>query len=153
MRGSGRNSVYPNKFLENTPESNYWLGYIFADGHIGVYKKPKGRGAYLIQLASEKKYVVEKFKEWYDGIPSIYSCSYFLKDGTEKKLYKAEIHSKDIALWFRDVLNIDNVKHHTLNPIIALNWDIIRGFFDGDGSSAKGEFQLKSCSKAWLERI
>ena len=35
MRGSGRNNVLENPFLENTSERDYWLGYLFADGHIG----------------------------------------------------------------------------------------------------------------------
>lgn len=153
MRGSGRNSVYPNKFLEHTPESDYWLGYILADGHIGIYHRERGMNAYIVEIASEKKYVVDKFIEWYDGIPSCYEQPYRLKDGTDKVIYKATLHCKELAYWFRDELKIDNIKHHTLNPPIELNWDIIRGFFDGDGSSSKGEWQLKSCSKIWLERI
>ena len=153
MRGSGRNNVYPNKFLEHTPESDYWLGYIFADGHIGVYQREKGVNNYTVQLASKEKYVVEKFKEWYDNLPHIYQKDYTLKDGTVRQMYKADLSCKDLALWFRDELKIDNVKHHNLNPPVELNWDIIRGFFDGDGSSSKGEWQIKSCSKIWLERI
>lgn len=153
MRGSGRNNVYPNKFTEHTPESDYWLGYIFADGHIGIYKREKGKSSYVVEVASEMKYVVEKFKEWYDNKPSISTFSYILKDGTTKTLYKAILYSKNLANWFQSELGVDNVKHHTLNPKVSINWNIIRGFFDGDGSSAKGEWQLKSCSKVWLERI
>lgn len=153
MRGSGRNNLYPNKFLEHTPESDYWLGYLFADGHIGVYLRNKGANAYTIQLASEKEYVVKKFKEWYDNIPHIYSRPYTLKDGTVKQMYKAEIGCKEIALWFKKELKIDNKKHHSLNPPIEINWDIVRGFFDGDGCSSKGQFVLNSCSKIWLEKI
>lgn len=153
MRGSGRNNVYPNKFLEHTPESDYWLGYIFADGHVGIYKEDKKSGHYVIGLSSEKKYVVEKYKEWYNNLPSIYEQPYILKDGTKKTIYLANLVCKELAYWFRNELKIDNTKHHTLNPPIEINWDIIRGFFDGDGSSAKGQWQLKSCSKIWLERI
>lgn len=153
MRGSGRNNTYPNKFIERTPESDYWLGYIFADGHVGIYNKNNCRGNYSLMLSSEKEYVATKFKEWYDNIPIIHKKPYKLKDGTVKNMYVAMMFSKDIAYWFRNELNIDNVKHHTLNPPIKLNWDIIRGYFDGDGSSAKRSWQLKSCSKIWLERI
>lgn len=148
MRGSGRNSIYPNKFTEHTIESDYWLGYIFADGHITYDARH-----YCITLSSEKEYVVKKFKEWYNDIPSITSFLYTLQNGEIKKMYSAIICSKEIASWFINELKIDTVKHHTLNPQININWDIIRGFFDGDGSSAKGTWQLKSCSKVWLERI
>ena len=89
MRGSGRNNNYPNRFLENTAESNYWLGYIFADGHI-AYNLDKRRG--FIQLYSEKLYVIEKFKQWYYNIPKITKCKYVLKDGTIKHIYKATIN-------------------------------------------------------------
>ena len=150
MRGSGRNNNYPNKFLENSIESNYWLGYIFADGHIS-YNKDKRR--FCVELCSEKEYVVQKFKEWYNNLPKIYKRNYTLKDGTTKTMYRASLHDKHLAEWFHDNLNIDNVKHHNLNPKIELNWDIIRGFFDGDGTSAKGCWVLKSCSKKWLRRI
>lgn len=153
MRGSGRNNTFPNKFLEHTPESDYWLGYIFADGHVGAYKSGGRYRGYVVTLTSEKEYVVQKYKEWYDNIPTIHQQPYTLKDGTPKIMYIAHFSSKDIVCWFRDVLKIGNKKHHTLNPPIELNWDIIRGYFDGDGSSAKGEWQLKSCSKVWLERI
>lgn len=153
MRGSGRNNIYANKFLEHTPESDYWLGYIFADGHVGVYKRAKGENAYIVEISSEREYVVNKFKEWYDNIPSIHTFNYTLKDGTIKKMYKAALYSKNLAYWFKEKLGIDNIKHHTLNPNIEINWDIIRGFFDGDGSSSKGEWQIKSCSKKWLERV
>lgn len=153
MRGSGRNNMYPNKFLERTPESDYWLGYIFADGHIGVYLHEKGKNHYTVELASEKNYVVNKYKEWYDNLPNIYERPYTLQDGTIKTMYKAIMNCKDLALWFKEVLEIDNIKHHTLNPHINITWDIIRGFFDGDGCSSKREFILYSCSIVWLERI
>lgn len=150
LRGSGRNNNYPNRFLENTPESNYWLGYILADGHID-YRPDKRRGT--LYLSSKEEYVILKFKEWYYGYPQIYKSSYKLKDGTIRYMHKALLHDTCLAKWFREELQIDNVKHHTLNPNIPITWDLIRGFFDGDGSSAKGEWQLKSCSKPWLERI
>ena len=55
-------------------------------------------------------------------------------------MYKAALYSKNLAYWFKEELGIDNIKHHTLNPNIEINWDIIRGFFYGDGSSSKGEW-------------
>ncbi len=150
MRGSGRNNNYENKFLENSIESNYWLGYIFADGHISYDYK---RRRFCIELYSEKEYVVNKFKEWYNNIPKIYTSKYTLKDGTVKTMYIASIHDKKLAKWFHSYLKVDNVKHHNLNPNISINWDLIRGFFDGDGTASRGNWILKSCSKMWLERI
>lgn len=147
MRGSGRKNIYPNKFMKSSIKGDYWLGYLLADGHVGSkYRK------YEIILCSEKEYVVNKYKKWYNNIPSIYKTPYTLQNGTTKILYKAHFSSKNIAMWFKDTLHIENKKHHSLNPKININWDIIRGYFDGDGSASKG-WQLKTCSKIWLERV
>lgn len=150
MRGSGRNLVFENKFLDNTPESNYWLGYIFADGHISYYKN--GRH-FNVMLHSEKEYVVQKYKEWFGPAVRIYKNKYKINSGEIHYMYNASINSKPLSKWFIEILGLSTNKHHTLNPNIELNWDIIRGYFDGDGSASKGEWQLKSCSKRWLERI
>lgn len=147
-RGSGRNTTYENLFITNTIESNYWLGYIFADGSIYY-----GKRGYTIYLVSEKEYVVLKYKNQFNNYPSIYKRIYTIKNEEKKTLYIASINSKNIVNWFKNTLNVCGCKHHTLNPNIELNWDIIRGYFDGDGSASKGEFQLKSCSKIWLKRI
>lgn len=150
MRGSGRNLVFENKFLENTPESNYWLGYIFADGHISCYEDGRHFG---VILHSEKEYVAQKYKEWFGSAVRLYKRKYTISNGETHYMYNASINSKVLSEWFANTLKVNTNKHHNLNPNIELNWDIIRGYFDGDGSASKGEWQLKSCSKRWLERI
>jgi len=150
MRGSGRNLVFENKFLENTPESNYWLGYIFADGHISCYEDGRHFG---VVLHSEKEYVAQKYKEWFGSAVRLYKRKYTISNGETHCMYNASINSKVLSKWFANTLKVSTNKHHNLNPNIELNWDIIRGYFDGDGSASKGEWQLKSCSKRWLERI
>lgn len=117
MRGSGRNNTLENKFLERTPESDYWLGYIFADGHVNYSNRQ-----YNVQLTSEKDYVISKFKEWYNNSNKVHenSWNYTLKDGSVKQIYVASINSKYIASWFYNNLNIASKKHHNLNPNITL---------------------------------
>lgn len=34
-----------------------------------------------------------------------------------------------------NTFNVSSTKHHNLNPNITMNWDIFRGYFDGDGSA------------------
>lgn len=149
MRGSGRNNTCPNKFLERTPESDYWLGYIFADGHID-YCPDKRR--FTVGLHSSSKEVIEKFKEWFGPEVHIYQRSYKIKSGETRYMYSGLIGSKEVAFWFYDFLGISGKKHHTLNPKIDLTWDILRGYFDGDGCAYKG-WSVKSCSTEWLGRI
>ncbi|MBQ3949660.1 MAG: hypothetical protein II661_04220 [Bacteroidales bacterium] len=152
MRGSGRNNQYENKFAIRNPENDYWLGYFFADGHL-TYGNSKRRN-YSVVLYSEKQYVVDKFSDWFGNGVRIYTKSYTTKKGTVKTMYQAQIGSKDIAQWFFDELKVTSNKHHTLNPNIDLTWDIVRGYFDGDGCmSSERYLSFKSCSKEWLERI
>lgn len=147
MRGSGRNNKFENKFSNNTPESFYWLGYLFADGHFDTNERHKN-----IQLYSGKKYVIEKFCEWFGQGVKVYSKTYTTKSGEKKTIYCAKIHDSNIVDWFIDELDITSDKRYTLNPKIELNWDIVRGFFDGDGT-ASNYWKLTSGSEIWLERI
>ena len=149
-RGSGRNNNYENKFKDWSPESQYWLGYILADGHIESNDKHR---AHYLYLCSEKEYVIDNFIQWYNNYPKKYQTPYTLQDGTTKILYKAVLNDKPLVKWFTETYQVTSKKHHTLNPKVEITWDLLRGFFDGDGSASKNAFQLKSCSKAWLERI
>ena len=152
MRGSGRNNNYHNRFADRTAESDYWLGYIFADGHITYSEKE--RNGCGVDLFSEKEYVIDKFCQWFGEGVRTYSRKYKTEEGEIHTLHSARIGSKQIAKWFHEDLGVASNKHHSLNPTIELNWDIIRGYFDGDGSMTRGRgLCFKSCSKAWLERI
>ncbi len=148
MRGSGRNNTWENKFANNTIEANYWLGYIFADGHITNTSR-----SHRIVLYSGKEYVVLKYKDWFGNGVSIFSRPYTTQCGEMHYMYNASINSKQIADWFSATLNIASKKHHNLNPCIDITWDMIRGYFDGDGTCGHYRWGLKSCSKQWLLRI
>lgn len=144
MRGSGRNNVYNNPFLEQSPERDYWLGYLFADGHIGQNH---------IELTSKEESVVEAFNKFCGGICRIYKRPYTIKSGEVRIMYRCYIQSVDLYRWFKNTYKIDSKKHHTLNPDIEINWDILRGYFDGDGNAHKnGGWTITSCSKAWIDR-
>lgn len=147
MRGSGKWTPTENKFLLNTPESEYWLGYLLADGHIST------KGHYSVFLFSKEKYVVEEYKKWYDNIPKIYKRFYKISTGETRIMYIAYLGNKSLVKWFVKELKIQSKKHHTLNPNKPITWDLLRGYFDGDGTSAKNAFTITSCSKTWLLRI
>lgn len=144
MRGSGRNNVYKNPFLENSSERDYWLGYLFADGHIGQNH---------IELCTKEWDVVKAFNDFCGNICKVYSRPYTIKTGEVRIIYRVLIQSIDLYKWFRDTYNIDSVKHHNLNPNISLNWNILKGYFDGDGNAHKnGGWTITSCSIIWIDR-
>lgn len=144
MRGSGRNNVYKNPFLVDSPERDYWLGYLFADGHIGQNH---------IELSTKEIDVVNAFNKFCGGICKIYKRPYTIKSGEVRTMYRVYIQSIDMYKWFVDTYKIDSKKHHTLNPDINLNWNILRGYFDGDGNAHKnGGWTITSCSLTWINR-
>ena len=145
MRGSGKKNKYPNPFEQPSPERDYWLGYLFADGHIQ-------RG--LIDLYSVDLEVIEAYKKFVKGIGTITAENYMVNSGEIHTIYKYHIYSVYISEWFMNEFNISSTKHHNLNPTININWDIIRGYFDGDGSAHKVRgFTLNSSSKIWIQRV
>lgn len=145
MRGSGKKNNYINPFLKKSPERDYWLGYLFADGHIG-----QGN----IILTTNNIEVSNAFNKFCGNICHIYKRKYITKTNEIKFIYYPTIRSIIMCNWFMDTFNIESNKHHTLNPNIKLNWDIIRGYFDGDGSAhLKGGWIITSCSKNWIYKI
>lgn len=87
MRGSGRNNVYKNPFLENTTDRDYWLGYLFADGHIGQNH---------IELSTKEIDVVEAFNQFCGNICKIYKRPYTIKSGEVRTMYRVYIQSIDL---------------------------------------------------------
>lgn len=145
MRGSGKKNKYQNPFENQSPERDYWLGYLFADGHIQ-------RG--VIDLYSVDLEVIEAYKNFVKGIGTITTENYIVNSGEIHTIYKYHIYSVDISEWFINEFNVSSTKHHNLNPIVDINWDIIRGYFDGDGSAHKVRgFTLNSSSEVWIQRI
>lgn len=144
-RGKGKFKKIDNPFLEQTHERDYWLGYIFADGHVH-------RG--WLQLCSINKEVVEEFNKFCNNNCTITTEDYKIQNGDTHTIYKANLYSVSITEWFMETFNIESTKHHTLNPNIEINWDIVRGYFDGDGSAhKKGGFTVNSSSKVWIDRL
>lgn len=145
MRGSGKKNKYHNPFERQSPERDYWLGYLFADGHIQ-------RG--VIDLYSVDVEVIEAYKNFVQGIGTITTENYTVNSGEIHTIYKYHIYSVDISEWFMNEFSISFTKHHNLDPSIDINWDIIKGYFDGDGSAHKVRgFTLNSSSKIWINRI
>lgn len=140
-----------SKFYDLTlPETQYWLGYICADGNIEYNTKSR---VYKVSLFSKEEEPIQKY------------VSYF---GTETvTVYKrptgiieACIHSKELAEYFINVLNIPPNKSLILNPNIKYTPNFILGYFDGDGcivnSSAnrtRYESSITCGSKVFLEKI
>lgn len=135
-----------NPFECMSAEAKYWIGYIFADGHLVFDETTR---AYQISLFSKDEPIMRKFQE-------------FL--GERAKFYKrptgicqVAYNSKPVTKWFMETFNISQDKSLNLNPDITLDWDIVHGYFDGDGSvRLRGnhyECKFTTGSEAWAKRL
>lgn len=48
-------------------------------------------------------------------------------------IYIVRYNSKPVVEWFANTFNIPEKKALCLNPTIEINWDLLHGYFDGDG--------------------
>nr|DAG88631.1 MAG TPA: LAGLIDADG-like domain [Crassvirales sp.] len=138
-----------DKFYDlNSPETQYWLGYICADGNIEY-----NNGTYKISLFSKEEEPINKF------------VSYFGKDtvSVHKRptgIIEAYINSKKLCDYFINTLNITPNKSLILNPNIKYTNHFILGYFDGDGcirnSSEKQtryECNITCASKIFIDKV
>jgi DNA-binding transcriptional regulator WhiA len=125
-------------------ESQYWLGYICADGNIQYSKKHR---VYKVSLFSKDKEIIDKFMLFMGD-----RCHYYLRK--QNGIHEAYINSKQLCEYLIE-LNIGPNKGLILNPNVELTSDFLRGHFDGDGSIRKGRKECKiTCgSKVFVSRI
>lgn len=149
MKNQGRIKNWDNPFISMSPEAKYWIGYIFADGHL-VFNDRN----YSISLFSKNEDIMHKFQNF------IGKKARFYKRSTG--ICQVTYNSKPTTEWFMKTFNIPERKALVLNPSINIDWDILRGYFDGDGcirmSLIKGKYKryeakFTTGSKIWAERI
>lgn len=147
-RGSGVIKHLPNPFIAFNRESYYWLGYIIADGSIVHTKKYRN---YTLHLYSKNIEVLNRYNEFMTN-----RCKIYLHTKSSNT-YSARTSDKSLCEWLITVCNITPNKALTINPTLPITWDLLRGYFDGDGSirltKSKYEVKFTTGSKVWAERI
>lgn len=133
-----------NPFECMSPEAKYWIGYLFADGHF-VYDDRH----YSISLFSKDEDILMKFKEFIGDKAKFYRRP----TGICQVIY----NSKPVTKWFIDTFNVSNRKAFTLDPTIELDWNIVHGYFDGDGcirlQNPHKEAKFTTGSLIWAQRL
>lgn len=130
-------------------ETQYWIGYICADGSIQYNVSSR---VYKVSLYSKDYEIIEKFQNYFGEIVCIHK--------SKKDLYEAYISSKELCEYFINELNITPNKTLSLNPNIEYTNNFILGYFDGDGCIVNStddrkryESNLTSGSLIFLEKI
>jgi intein/homing endonuclease len=128
----------------NDPISQYWLGYICADGNIQYNKIYR---VYGVALFSKDQEIIIKFGEFMGD-----RCKYHFRK--QNNIYEAKVNSKQLCEYMIS-LNITPNKGLTLNPNLEITRDFLRGYFDGDGSIRKdrAEGKITCGSKIFIDRI
>jgi intein/homing endonuclease len=130
-------------------ETQYWLGYICADGSVEFNTSSR---VYKVSLYSKDYEVIEKFQKYFGDIICIHK--------SKSQLYEAYISSKELCEYFINDLNITPNKTLSLNPNIEYTNNFILGYFDGDGcivnstnNRTRYESNFTSGSLIFLEKI
>ena len=114
-----------SKFYDlSLPETQYWLGFICADGNINYNLTSR---LYKVSLFSKDIEVIDKFIKYF-GEDVV--CTHTRK---QNGVHEAYICSKKLCEYFIETLNITPNKSLTLDPNIEYTSNFILGYFDGDG--------------------
>lgn len=140
-RGYAAQKVFLNPFDNKSFEDkSYWLGFIAGDGYISKDKN-------LIHISAIYTEIVENYKnfigegltvtETCHGVNPIFTCTFSHKEAKEYLVKRGITTKKSLTLRF-------NVK---------LNWSIIRGLFDADGSFSQNRFKITSGSNRVIKQL
>lgn len=134
----------------DSPETQYWLGFICADGSIEYNEKSR---VYKVSLFSKDEEIIDKYIRYFGEN----TVSKFAK---KNGLFEAYINSKELCEYFINELNIIPNKSLVLDPNVEFTTNFILGYFDGDGcirnSSEKQtryECNITCGSKIFINKI
>lgn len=140
-----------SKFFDlNAKETQYWIGYICADGSIQYDEKNR---VYKVSLHSKEEEPINNFIKYFgEDTVSLHKR----KTG----ILEAYINSKELCEYFINILNITPRKSLTLNPNIEFTTNFILGYFDGDGcirnssdTQTRYECNITCGNREFLEKI
>lgn len=132
---------------EGTPEFYYFIGILASDGCIS-------NNTVSLEFAENNS---EILSHWNNFLGNKCNINTHYNKNTDKNYYRISFMNKEICnLLFK--YGITPNKSLTIQ-LSEINWDIIRGLFDGDGSlvfdtrNLSAKFKISSGSKRLLEQI
>ena len=141
-----------NPFRRNDEKSDYFLGLLLTDGCITA----KSRSTYTINLSLSEVdgYMVEAFRDWASPKTKV---SKMLQKLNNSYMYSCNIMNEEAVEWLRRKGNFYR-KSYECKIYIPLNWNILRGIFDGDGGFRKASetrlsFFICGKSKVFINQI
>ena len=140
-RGGKNRLVTKNPFTQQSEQTDYWVGYIAADGFVSSKK-------YLIGVKSKDILHLEKYKEY---------IGENVKLRTEVNKAGNTIGIVNFgnfeAYYYLISLGITPQKSKTFKYSTLLNGNILRGHFDGDGSISQNRPKITTGSDLFKEQL
>lgn len=140
-RGGLNKIVTHNPFKNlSDPETNYWLGYLAADGWLSTHK-------WIISFSQYNKDYkqVELYRDFIDVNLSLHQIKG--RNGQSVNFGNKLIYNFLLTLGFSPN------KAKTFKYRRKLNGDFLRGYFDGDGSVSMGRPKITTSSKLFRDQI
>ena len=132
-----KNNPFDNK---TTQQKSYWLGFIAGDGYVSKDKN-------TIQITSIDLELIEQFDEFVGvGV------------GRDEKELKSGVvyvsrFSNAAAKEYLVKRGVTTNKSKTLKFNVKLNWDIVRGIFDADGSFSQNRLKITTASVYFIKQL
>lgn len=142
LEGSGgKNRLVTKNPFTNNAESNYWLGYLAADGNVA-------RRYDRISMHLKDIDVLIKFRDFICPKLTIY----YRKNAAGNTM--GTIHFQNKEIWdYLNSIGIVPAKSRILKYKGEFNWDFIRGVFDGDGSISNQEPKITTGSESFKNQL
>ena len=136
--GSKTNRLCKHNPFKNKDEySEYFLGLLLTDGHISFRK---GRVSSInLSLSERDNYIIEQFRNW--ASPKSKISKVFQKLNSSY-MYSVSITNEEAVEWLMRKGNFYN-KSFQCKIYYPINWNILRGIFDGDGGFHKTKSGLQ----------
>lgn len=118
-----------------TEHSAYWIGFLMADGHIGLQRRGSGQQTINLCLSSTDEPHIEKFKTFMQSKSTITRQTVNLK--TTEKTYHASkitIYSDRLTAALAEYGVVPQKSKIARALLLESNRDFWRGYIDGNGS-------------------
>jgi len=141
LQGSGgvNKIVTSNPFFKK--DSEYWLGFISADGNLS-------RKQYSVYLGIKDLDHIIKYRDFINSKLKIY---YKLNQANSTI---GAVVFRNSEIWnYLNETGITPAKSRTFTYKKELNWEFVRGYFDGDGSISKNEPKITTGSENFKNQL
>lgn len=118
-----------NPFKRSDELSDYFLGLLLTDGCITAKERFKNNYVINLSLSEADGYMVERFRDWASPMSKV---SKVLQKLNNSYMYSVNIMNSEAVEWLRRRGNFYR-KSYECKIYTPLNWNILRGVFDGDG--------------------